>query len=283
VSEPVAPAGPLAGRTIAVTRAREQATDLVDVLARLGAVVIEAPAVRFEDPPDWAPLDAALDTLAGYDWLVLTSANTLPRVLSRMRARGLEPAALRRAVEQGLLVAAVGPGTAAALEPLGFPALVLPETYRAEGLVAALQGRDWQGVRVFLPRAYEAREELPAALRARGAHVDAAPAYRTVASPEGVALAREALEAGRLDAVTLTSGAIARAFVQGLGPARDRLATTALVSIGPVTTEALHALGLAPAAQARSATVPGLVAALVEHFHGPLVGEDDTSDPGDLA
>ncbi len=179
-------------------------------------------------------------------------------------------------------MAAVGPGTAAALEPLGFPALVLPETFRAEGLVAALEGRDWQGVRVFLPRALEARDALPEALRSRGAHVDAVPAYRTVASPEGVAAAREALAAGRLDAVTLTSGAIARAFVQGLGPARDRLATTALVSIGPVTTEALHALGLAPAIEARSATVPGLVAALVEHFQGPLVGEDDTMDPGDL-
>jgi len=281
VSAPGAPAGPLAGRTIAVTRSREQASDLVEVLTRLGATVIEAPAVRFEDTPDWAPLDAALDALASYDWLVLTSATTLPRVLTHMRARGLDVAEFRKAVEQGLLVAAVGPGTAAALEPLGFPALVLPETYRAEGLVAALQGRDWQGARVFLPRALEARDVLPEALRARGARVDAVAAYRTVASPEGVALARAALEAGLLDAVTLTSGAIVRAFVQGLGPARDRLATTALVSIGPVTTEALHALGLAPAIEARSATVPGLVAAVVEHFHGPLVGDDDSMDPGD--
>ncbi len=274
------PGGPLAGRTIAVTRAREQAGDLAEALARLGATVIAAPAVTIDDPPDFAPLDRALDDLARYDWLVVTSANAIPRVLARMHDRGMDPALLAARVAAGLELAVVGPSTAASLGTLGFPALVLPQNFRAEGLVALLAGRDWQGKRVFVPRALEGRDVLPAALRERGAGVDVVPAYVTRPYPEGVAPARAALVAGRLDAVTLTSGAIARAFVTALGADRALLSSVALASIGPVTTEALAALGLTPTIEARMATAPGLVAALVEHFAGPVVDPAD-SQPGD--
>jgi uroporphyrinogen III methyltransferase/synthase len=283
VSVPGPHAGPLAGYTVAITRAAEQAPDLVEGLARLGATVLVAPAIAIVDPPDWGPLDAALDALSAYDWLVVTSMNAWPRVEARRRARGLDPALFARAVERGMRVAAVGPRTAASLSTLGALTLVLPEAHRAEGLVAALGDEEWQGKRVFLPRALEARDVLPDALRARGAIVDVAPAYCAVASPAGVLPARDALAEGRLDAVVLTSGAVARAFVEALGPLRARLADTALVSIGPVTSDALRDLGLTPAAEARATTVPGLVAAVVEHFAGPIVADEARPEPGDTA
>jgi uroporphyrinogen III methyltransferase/synthase len=129
---------------------------------------------------------------------------------------------------------------------------------------------------VWIPRALEGRDVLPDALRARGAHVDVTPVYASRPWVAGVAPAREALEHQALDAVTITSGAIARAFVAALEGAS--LADVVRASIGPVTSEALRRLGVPPQVEAREATVPGLVAALVEHYAGPVVpNEEDAS------
>ncbi|MEO6463368.1 MAG: uroporphyrinogen-III synthase, partial [Candidatus Eisenbacteria bacterium] len=80
--------GPLEGRTVVVTRARAQAAALVEALRRLGARVLELPAIEIVDPPDWSPFDAALDRLEAYDWVVFTSANAFERAVVRSRARG---------------------------------------------------------------------------------------------------------------------------------------------------------------------------------------------------
>jgi uroporphyrinogen III methyltransferase/synthase len=265
------PEGPLAGRRIAVTRAREQSALLVEALERLGAGVIAAPALALVEPPSWAPLDDALARIAEFDRIVLTSANTLPRLLARLAALGLDAALLTRLPARFV---AVGPATARGLAAMGIAPEVVPGEFRAEGIVDLLAREPLEGMRILIPRALEGRDVLPDALAARGAEVVVAPVYASRPSPEGVAPARAALLAGELDAVTFTSGAIAQAFAEAIGDARPRLAEVIRASIGPVTSQALAGLGLAPQLEAREATIPALVAIVVEHYAGPIAQEE---------
>jgi uroporphyrinogen III methyltransferase/synthase len=236
--ELVAP-GPLAGRTIAVTRARPQASALAARLRGLGAAVVEAPAIRIE------PLDAALPELAGYDLLCLTSPNGVHRLFELVAdARALA----------GPRIAAIGPGTAAALREHGVEPDLVPARSVAEGLVEALAGIEV--ARALLVRGEEGRDVLPDALRERGAEVDIVAVYRTVPEPLAAAARSAALDA---DDLVFASASAARAFHAAAGT----LAGPRLVSIGPATSAAIRALGFEPAVEATDHTPDGLVAALL--------------------
>ena len=255
---------PLAGRRIVVTRAREQAGELAQSLAALGAQVVTAPAIQIEPLQDLEPLRAAVADLGRYQWLVFTSQNTVRLVGERLRAWGLDPRDLGR-----ISVAAIGPATADALAELGVEAALVPERFVAEAVVDALLRRgDVRGRRILLPRALEARDTLPEGLRAQGALVDVIPVYRTVrAAGDGGGLAAEIL-AGSIDVVTFTSSSTVRSFVELVGPAAAGSGRFAVAVIGPVTAATARALGLVVTVEASEFTVPGLVAALVRHF-GP--------------
>jgi uroporphyrinogen III methyltransferase/synthase len=232
-------AGPLAGSTVAVTRARAQASALAGRLRALGARVVEAPTIRIE------PLEATLPDLAGVDLLCVTSPNGARRLLELCRdARDLH----------GPSIAAIGPGTADALRVGGIVADVVPRRAVAESLVEALAGRPVR--RALVARAEQARDVLPDALRARGAEVEILPLYRTVAEPLSDAARVAALGA---DYVTFTSASAVRCFVEAAGS----VAGPRIVSIGPITSDALRAHGLQPHVEATEHTPDGLVAALL--------------------
>jgi len=253
---------PLAGRRIVVTRAREQAGDLVRALEALGAEVVTAPVIRIEPLADLAPLRAALAGLSRYRWLVFTSQNTVDIVCDRLPAWGLEPRQLGR-----VAVAAIGPATAEALQRRGVTPDLVPDRFVAEAVVAAIAARGGlAGSRVLVPRALEARDALPQGLRACGAVVDVIPVYRTVPEAgDGTALAAE-LVAGRVDAVTFTSSSTVRHFADLVGREAATRGRFAAAVIGPVTAAAARELGMHVAVEAEQYTVPGLVAALAQHF-----------------
>ncbi|MEA2185071.1 MAG: uroporphyrinogen methyltransferase / synthase [Solirubrobacteraceae bacterium] len=233
-------AGPLAGRTVAVTRARAQASALAARLRALGARVVEAPAIRIE------PVDARLPDLAGFDLLCVTSPNGARRLLEIARdARALA----------GPAIAAIGPGTADALRAGGIAADIVPQRAVAESLVEALAQRPIR--RALIARAEQARDVLPDALRGRCAEVEILTLYRTVPEPlEGAALSA-ALGA---DYLTFTSASAVRFFLDAAGAPGDG---TRLVSIGPITTAAMRERGLEPHVEAAEHTPEGLVAALL--------------------
>ncbi|HEX4011407.1 MAG TPA: uroporphyrinogen-III C-methyltransferase [Solirubrobacteraceae bacterium] len=236
---------PLAGVTIAVTRARAQASALATRLRRLGAAAIETPSIRI------APIDGPAPELDRYDLVCLTSPNGVRLLFARLAAEGRDARALA-----GARVAAIGPGTAAALREHGVIADVVPERFVAEGLVDALAGVPV--TRALIARAAEARDVLPEALRARGAAVDVLALYETVAEPIG-ADQRAAVAAA--DYVTFTSSSTVRFFFESVG---DELpGSTRLVSIGPVTTQALRERGREPDVEAARHDIDGLVDALV--------------------
>jgi uroporphyrinogen III methyltransferase/synthase len=236
-------ARPLHGRTIAVTRARAQASALAARLRGLGAAVVEAPAIRI------APLDTPLPPLRVYDLVCVTSPNGAELLLDRLRdARELA----------GITVAAIGPGTARALRQRGVEPDVVPERAVAEGLVEALEHVPVN--RALIARAAEGRDVLPEALRARGAEVDVAALYETVPEPLADG-AREA--AAQADYLLFTSASSVRFFAQSGGS----LQGPRLLSIGPATSEELRAHGAEPDVEAEPHTPDGLVEALLRDAH----------------
>jgi uroporphyrinogen III methyltransferase/synthase len=242
-----AAARPLAGVSVAVTRARAQASGLSDRLRRLGAVVIEAPAIRI------VPLDGPAPDLGRYDLVCLTSPNGVRLLFERLESVGLDARAL-----SGARVAAIGPGTADALRSFGVIADVVPaERFVAEGLVEALASMPVS--RALVARALEARDVLLDGLRARGADVDVLPLYETVAERLDEAQLAAVAEA---DYVTFTSSSTVRFLLESAGGERWRLAGR-LVSIGPVTSDALRSYGLTPDVEASRHDIDGLVDALV--------------------
>src|SRR5262245_56303235 len=265
---PKHPARPLAGRTIVVTRAREQAGGFAALLRAAGATVLEAPAIRIVPPRSFAAVDRAISRLGDYRILVLTSVNGVARFLDRLRARGVGRRSLGR-----LEIVAIGPATAAALEGRGLAVSGVPDDFRAEGLVALLGGRDLRGTRVLLPRAAVARDLLVRALRRRGALVDVVTIYRAVPSRAGLAAVRAALRAGRIDLVTFASSSTAEHFTARFAAAdRRRLRRVPAGVIGPITAATARRLGYRIAVEPRSFTIPALADAIARRLARPAAG-----------
>ena len=238
-------ARPLAGVTVAVTRARAQGSGLASRLRELGAEVLEAPAIRIR------PLEGPAPEIEGYDLVCLTSPNGVRLLFERLAAAGLDARALHRA-----RVAAIGPGTASALREHGVIADVVPERFVAEGLVEALAGLTV--TRALVARAADARDVLPEALRDRGAEVDVVALYETVAEP----MTRGQLDGvAQADYVTFTSSSTVRFFFDAAAQALS--GDTRLVSIGPVTSDALRERDRVPDVEASRHDIDGLVEALV--------------------
>jgi uroporphyrinogen III methyltransferase/synthase len=236
----LAAARPLGGLSVAVTRARAQASGIAAALGGLGAAVVEAPTIRIE------PLAAELPELADYDLVVFTSVNAVQQIFARLRdARALA----------GATVAAIGPGTATELHRNGIVADVVPERSISEAVLEELTARGpWR--RVLVPRAEEAREVLPEGLREQGAAVDVLALYRTVAEELSPEQRDAALGA---DYALFTSASSAR----HLHAAAGTLAGPRVVSIGPVTSDAIRALGRDVDVEAAEHTPDGVVAALL--------------------
>jgi uroporphyrinogen III methyltransferase / synthase len=237
---------PLGGRIVAVTRARAQASGLVARLRGLGAAVVEAPAIRIQE------IDGPAPDLARYDLVCLTSPNGVRLLFDRLYRAGRDARALGDS-----RVAAIGPGTAAALRQHGVIADVVPERFVAEGLVEALAGVPVSSA--LIARAAHARDVLPDALRARGAEVDVVELYETVAEPMSDHQ-RQAVAGA--DYVTFTSSSTVRFFFQSLDGAVPESAR--LVSIGPVTSQTLREHGREPDVEAVRHDIDGLVGALVD-------------------
>jgi uroporphyrinogen III methyltransferase/synthase len=253
---------PLFGRRIVVTRAREQQSDFAELLEGYGAEVIECPTIAILPPEDWKAVDHSLEQIRSYQWVIFTSANGVRFFLRRLRERGGDLRAFH-----GIRVATIGPETAAALEEVGVRADMVPDEFRAEAILDALDG-DLQGVRFLIPRAAEAREVLPVGLRERGAHVDVVPVYRTVQVADQAKVVRDLLRAGRVDAVTFTSSSTVVSFAE-MFPGEDLpalLKGVSIACIGPITAETATRFGLASHVMPSTFTIPALAEALAEHM-----------------
>jgi uroporphyrinogen-III synthase len=254
----------LSGIRVLVGRARHQAGVLSAQLRAEGASVIEIPFIEIRKPRSFEPLDAALQAIGEYDWLILTSVNGVDPLWERMAALGIGTRDLKH-----LRVAAIGPATRKAIEQGGLKVNVVPKEYVAESVVRSLRRRI-QGKRVLLVRAKVARDVIPRELRKAGATVDVVEAYETVVPQSSRTRLRRLLKSPnrRPQLVTFTSSSTVRNFVQLLGGGRASLDGIRMASIGPVTSATLREEGLPVDIQAAEFTIPGLVSAIVRDRAG---------------
>jgi uroporphyrinogen-III synthase len=255
----------LNGKRIIITRAPHQAAEFERLLCERGAVPLAYPCIDIAPPQNTKPLDDALRDAAAnvFDWLVLTSANTVQAVANRILNLGLKLPPLK--------TAAVGPATADAVHRLlGLETTTIPDTYTAEGLATVVQPAP--GMRILLPQSAIAEETLASALKAAGASVVSVEAYQTVIGSGGVNLPA-LLEAGTVDAVTLTSPStvynLMRRFEieQGNLPV---LKNVCIACIGTKTTRAAREHGFFVSVMPDEYTIPGLVEALEQYFESEM-------------
>lgn len=260
-------ARPLFGKRIVVTRAREQASALCDLLLAKGAEPVEFPVIKIASLPDSSALDDALSRLSSYSWIVLTSANAVPALAERLSALNQDGRGFA-----GTKIAAIGPATAEALrQHLGLRADFVPSEAVAEAVLAEWPDDEMDGKRVLLPRALEAREILPEKLREKGAIVDVIPVYETILDADEAENLRTQLRNGEIDAVTFTSSSTVRNFAIALtGGEKNELTSllqdVLIAAIGPVTADTAREFGLNPQIVAEEHTILGLVAALEQHY-----------------
>lgn len=253
---------PLFGKRIMVTRTAEQARPFVDMLSAQGAEALCCPTIAVEPPRDWTELDAAIADLGRTDILVLTSANAVDALFDRLSSLGGDVRALA-----GVKIVSVGPKTALALRRRGISPDLVPENYRAEGIVDLLVDHNVEGKRILYPKANLARDLIPKALTAAGALVVDPVAYRTVPPADGEKRVRELLEAGEVDAVTFTSSSTVENFVAMAGNNLQKLLEgVAVVSIGPLTSATAEKFGLPVAVQPQKYTLEAMLEAMLEYF-----------------
>ena len=255
---------PLFGKRILVTRSREQASVLSEKLEQLGAEAWEYPTIKIQEPEDLGSLDRAVANAGGYDWIIFTSVNGVKAFFNRLKAQRLDIRSLNDAK-----ICAIGPKTAEALEERGLLVDVMPEVFRAEAVVAALEGRIQAGDKVLLPRADLARQVLVDSLQQLGAQVDEIIAYQTVlADNSDTELLLEKLQAGEMHIITFTSSSTVTNFLQLIGEHRQLLEGVKIACIGPITVETAEKNGLHVDICAQQYTIDGLVDAIVAYVQG---------------
>jgi uroporphyrinogen III methyltransferase/synthase len=260
---------PLLGKRIVVTRARQQASDLVRLLSDLGAECLEFPTIKIILPKDPEPLKQAVENLSAYDWIIFTSVNGVIHFFEQLFAARKDVRALSH-----MQTAAIGPATAERLFEFGLTSDIAPETYRAESVVAAFKGLNLQGKKILLPRAKEARPILPVELTKMGAKVDEITVYETLKVTENADDLVQALEDKRVDLITFTSSSTVKNF-KALLPSdnfQKLMQGVTIASIGPITTNTAKKLGFDVHVSADSFTIPGLVEAIQQYYQkNPII------------
>ena len=255
--------GALEGKTVIVTRAREQAGEFTAFIESRGARAIVIPTIEIVPPLSWEEADGAIKEIAQYHWLVFTSANGVKFFLERVRSTqgGLGGLA-------GRSICAIGPWTGKALEKEGLNVDFMPTEYVAEALIEQSGEIPWEGRKVLLPRATEAREVVPEQLRRLGAAVDVVPVYRTIRPPVSREEFRKVLGSGGADAIAFTSASTVRNFVELFpeGEAKALLGTVAVAAIGPVTAGKAGEYGVETDVMPKEYTIPALTEALERYF-----------------
>ncbi len=252
---------PLFGRGIVITRPEAQAEGFARLLRARGARVIHFPVIRIAPPESWAELDAAIDRLESYRWIIFTSANGVAYFFQRLREQGRDIRDLK-----GIRIATIGPATAAAVEALRIRVDLVPEEFISEGVVRAFAGEDLRGSRILLPRAREARDVIPEGLTKMGATVDVATTYRTVRSDRNASELLSLISDEKVDAITFTSPSTVRHFLGIMGPDFHLPPKVRIACIGPVTEAAAKKAGLPVDILQERYTISDLVDTIAAHF-----------------
>jgi len=258
---------PLAGKNVVIACSESKSEALASGLRALGAEVRVFTVLSIRETSDQGALDAALDHLHEYAWIVFTSTHGVHFFLRRMEDRGIP-----RCLGRDLQVCAVGPATAAALEVAGIPVSLVPKQFLAEGILRSLAEKYGSlsalaGLRILLPRAMEARDLIPRILEAAGARVDVAPCYENVL-PEIDSKQVQDFLACTPDLLVFTSSSAVNNFVTLIGSTEGQevLSHATVAALGTVTERTLAAFGKQAEILPRESTIAVLLEAIRGYY-----------------
>jgi uroporphyrinogen III methyltransferase/synthase len=229
----------------------------------LGAEVIAFPTIEIREPSSWDALDEAIRHIGRYQWLIFTSVNGVKNFFARFRLAQRDIRDLK-----GIRISTIGPATERAVCALDLRVEVIPEEFKAEGLVESLKGRVMKGARVLIPRAKIARDVLPQELRKQGAQVDIVEAYQTIIPKANCGALEQILAERFVDMIVFTSSSTVSNMAEIVQPAslRDLLHGMAIACIGPITAQRANEYGLKVSVQPDQYSIPSLVKAIRQHF-----------------
>ncbi len=240
---------------------------LVDGLRASGAEVLPFPVIEIRDIEDKGPLDQALASLSKYSWIIFTSAHGVLYFSKRFDEREINRDTLRN-----IKVCAIGPATEKTLKERGFKTDLVPEFFVAEGVIESLGkycgGLDnLAGQHILIPRAKEARNELPDALVSAGAHVDIVVCYQTVRatlSEKDIAAFTEEIP----DMVIFTSSSTVKYTMEVLGPASGKklLEKSTVAALGPITANTVESFGKQVEIVPKQSTIISLIRSIGEYY-----------------
>jgi uroporphyrinogen III methyltransferase/synthase len=263
---------PLAEKRVVVTRAPEQAGELIRELERLGAEVLILPTVSFAPAADWQPLDSALRAIDEFDWILLTSQNAVRFLAQRLRELKLDPKVLETEKPS---IAAVGAATAQAAAEAGFRLDYIAKDHSGEALARELAASLRNG-RVLLPRSDRADDRLPNLLRETGTLVTEVVAYRT-AVPESLdARIVDRVRRAEVDAVVFASPSAYHNLSDVIGAKRlaELSSRVDFAAIGPTTARVLREAAARVAIEATESSAAGLADAIAKHYQRQVLAKD---------
>jgi uroporphyrinogen III methyltransferase/synthase len=264
---------PLFGYRILVTREHMEGFERLE---ELGAEILEFPTIEIIPPESYEELDASIDRLPSYDWLIFTSRNGVKYFFRRYFEKDQDIRDLK-----GMKICAVGTKTAEEVKKYGLKVDLIPDEFRAEGLIESfmtlgggpIKGTSQKtarpgslnGIRFLLPRAEKARELLPEQIRVMGGEIDVPVTYRTVKPESRGKRIRRFLRSGRISIATFTSAATFQNFMEIMGDEADGyLKGVPLAAIGPVTAHAIEKAGLRVDIMPKEATIEAMVEEIIQ-------------------
>ena len=266
---------PLAGKRIVVTRAPEQAGELIRELERLGAEVVIFPTVSFAPPSDWQPVDSALRTIREFDWILLTSQNAVRFLAQRFSELKVDVKSLQAGKPS---IAAVGPATAQTADEAGFRVDYTAKEHSGEGLARELQA-SLKNSRVLLPRSDRADDRLPNLLQADGARVTEVVAYRTAVPTTLDAKILDRVQRADVDTIVFASPSAYHNLSDVIGAKylAELSSRVDFAAIGPTTARALREAAARVAIEANESSAAGLADAIAKHYQRQVLAKGLTT------
>ena len=252
---------PLFGKRILVTRARQQASALSQLLSKHGAQPIKLAAIGIQAIANTKELDEAIANVSDYHWIVFTSVNGVEAYFQRLHELKLDSRTLGR-----LKIAVIGPATAKAVEKQGIIPDYIAKVYSSAGLIDGFSNWNIAEERLLLPRADIADKELAEGLSQLGAEVHEVAVYRTVRTAETISQAKEMLMSDQIDVITFTSSSTVSNLVAAFDGEQPTINSAKVACIGPKTADTAARAGLKVDIISQEHTVPGLVTAIEEYF-----------------
>ncbi|MDO4586930.1 MAG: uroporphyrinogen-III synthase [Planctomycetia bacterium] len=263
-----------------MTRPQEQSEESRNLFEKAGATVLIQPTIDILPPNDWKPVDQAIQNISLFDWIIFSSSNGVHYFFQRFQTLMNQKQYINAKIvesdssfyENNLLnkndafinywkngkikIAALGPGTVAAIQNLGLTVNLVPSEFSAAGMVAAFKREKEMKKRFLSIRANRGRDVLKKGLLELGATVQEIIAYQSVDRKDYNPRILDLLNTNNIDAVIITSSAIARSLIQMFG---ESLRKTSLISISPITSKTIQENGFEVALEAKKATLENIV------------------------